>query len=172
MATEIKTWQIVDDTLTSLKSSLLEAGKKEKDHLEQWIKSCPSILGEDIAIIGEQVQTTSGPMDFLGIDRRGNTVIIELKRDKLPREALVQAIDYASDVSDWEMDRFREICQSFSGQAFEDFFQQHFEDVPLEDLSINQVQRLLLVGFALEEPLSRMVEWLSDKYASASMLSS
>src|SRR5271157_5528402 len=165
MATEIKTWQIVDGKLIHVKSTLPESGKKEKDDLEKWIKSYPSILGEDIALIGEQIQTTSGPLDFLGIDSSGNTVIIELKRDKLPREALVQAIDYASDVADWDLDRFREICKSYTNQTFEDFFQQRFEGISLEDLAINQAQRLLLVGFAIEETLSRMIEWLSDKYS-------
>lgn len=138
MATEIKTWQIVDGKLNPVHSSLPDTGRKEKDHLEQWIKTNPSILGADIALIGEQVQTISGPMDFLGVDRSGNTVIIELKRDKLPREALVQAIDYASDVAEWDLDRFREICKSFTSQSFEDVFQQHFENVSLEDLAINQ----------------------------------
>ena len=133
--------------------------------MEQWIKSNPSVLGDDIAIIGEQIQTSSGPMDFLGIDSSGNTVIVELKRDRLPREALVQAIDYASDVSDWDLDRFREICKSYTNQTFEDYFQQRFEGIPIEDLSINQAQRLLLVGFAVEESLGRMIEWLSDKYS-------
>lgn len=164
MATEIKTWQIIDGKLIPMKSSLIDSGLKEKEHLEQWIKSNPGLLGDDIAIIGEQVQTGSGPMDFLGIDSSGNTVVIELKRDKLPREALIQVIDYASDVSEWEIDRFQTICKTYTDQTFEDYFQQRFEGVSLEDLAINQVQRLLLVGFAMEESLGRMIEWLSDKY--------
>jgi RecB family endonuclease NucS len=97
MATEIKTWQIIDGKLTHITSSMVESQKKEREHLEQWIKSNPIILGEDIALIGEQVQTKSGPLDFLGIDVNGNIVIVELKRDSLPREALAQAMDYASD---------------------------------------------------------------------------
>lgn len=165
MTTEIKSWQIVDGKLVPIKSSLSENGRKEKDDLEQWIKSNPSVLGDDIALIGEQVPTSSGPMDFLGVDSSGNIVVVELKRDKLPRVALVQAIDYASDVAEWDLDRFREICKSYTGQTFEDYFQQRFEGIPIEDLAINQAQRLLLVGFAVEESLSRMIEWLSDKYS-------
>ncbi len=164
MATEIKTWQIVDGKLVPIKSSLAEHDRKEKDDLEQWIKSDPTVLGNDIAIIGEQVQTSSGPMDLMGIDSSGNVVIVEIKRDKLPREALVQAIDYASDVAGWDLQRFREICSTFTNQTFEDFFQHQFEGISLEDLAINQAQRLLLVGFAVEDSLSRMIEWLSDKY--------
>jgi len=165
MATEIKTWQIQNGKLTPLISSLPQNGKKEKDDLEQWIKSYPLILGEDIAVIGEQVQTSSGPIDFLGIDTSGNTVIVELKRDKIPREALVQAIDYASNVADWDVDRFREICQAFANQSLEDVLQERFEGIVVEDLAINQTQRLLLVGFAIEDSLARMIEWLSDKYS-------
>ena len=164
MSTEIKTFEIIDDKLIPIKTSLVKEGKKEKDHLEQWIKTNPEILGDDIAVIGEQVQTASGPVDFLGVDSTGNIVIIELKRDQLPREVIVQAIDYASDIANWEPERFREICQSFSGKPFEDFFQEKFEDIPLEDLAINQAQRLLLVGFSVEESLNRMIEWLSDNY--------
>lgn len=167
MATEIKSWQIISGELIPVKSSLPEEGRTERYDLEQWIKSNPSIIGNDIAIIGEQVPTACGPIDFLGIDNSGNIVIIELKRDMLPREALVQAIDYASNVSDWDMEQFGEICMKYNNQGFEEFFQQKFEEVMLEDISINQAQRLLLIGFSVEESLNRMIEWLSDKYSVA-----
>ncbi len=165
MASEIKSWQIIDGKLVPLQSSLVSDGKKERNDLEKWIKSNPQILGDDIVVIGEQVQTSSGPLDFLGIDNHGNTIIVELKRDKLPREALAQAIDYASDIAGWEIDRFREICKSYTGQELEDILQEKFEDISLEDLTVNQAQRLLLVGTAVEESLGRMIEWLSDSYS-------
>lgn len=165
MASEIKSWQIIDGKLVPLQSSLVDDGKKERNDLEEWIKSNPQILGEDIVLIGEQVATSSGPLDFLGIDNSGNTVIVELKRDRLPREALAQAIDYASDVSNWEIDRFREICKIYTGQDIEDLLQERFEDIALEDLTINQTQRLLLVGASVDESLGRMIEWLSDSYS-------
>ncbi len=167
MATEIKTWQIVNGKLTAISSSLADNGRKERDDLEQWIKSNPEILGNDIAIIGEQVQTKSGPLDFLGIDRYGNLVIVELKRDKLPREVLAQAIDYASDISLYEPDYLNEICQGFTGQALGDYLAEKFPETNFEEVAVNQAQRLLLVGFAIEEPLHRMIEWLSEKYSVA-----
>ncbi len=164
MATEINTWQIVDGKLTQVSSSLADNGRKEKDDLEQWIKSNPEILGNDIAIIGEQVYTKSGPLDFLGIDRSGNTVIVELKRNKLPREVLAQAIDYASDISSYEPDQLNEICLAFTKQTLGDYLTEKFSDTNFEEVVINQAQRLLLVGFSIEEPLHRMIEWLSEKY--------
>ena len=164
MATRIKTWEIIDEELKETEESMIEMARKEKDHLEKWIKTNPKILGEDILIIGEQVYTKSGPLDFLGIDNSGNIVIVELKRDRLPRDVLTQAIDYASDVSSWDIDKLNGICLEYSSQSLEDYISEYFEGVQLEDLVLNKAQRLLLVGFSIEEPLSRMIEWLSSNY--------
>jgi hypothetical protein len=164
MATEIQTWQIVNGKLTAVSNSLQESGRKEREHLEEWIKSNPQILGADIAIIGEQVLTKSGPLDFLGIDPFGNIVIIELKRDKLPREALSQAIDYASDIALYTNDQLNEICQKYTDNSIGDYLADRFPDTNWEEVGINQEQRLLLVGFTIDEPLHRMIEWLSERY--------
>jgi len=164
MTMEIKVWQIINGSLELIETTMIEAGRKETEDLEKWIKSHPSILGQDILIIGEQVPTKSGPMDFLGIDKSGNLVIIELKRDKLPREALAQAIDYASDVSTWDVDKISEICTKYTGQRLEDYLNENFGDVDLEKLTINKTPRILLIGFSIEESLQRMIEWLSDNY--------
>ncbi|MGB4644460.1 MAG: hypothetical protein WBH76_01015 [Dictyoglomaceae bacterium] len=164
MTTEIKVWQIVDGNLEATEASMIKAGKKEKDDLEKWIKTNPIILGDDVLVIGEQVQTKSGPMDFLGIDKFGNTVIIELKRDKLPREVLAQAIDYASDIASWDADKLSEVCTEFTNHSLQDCLSDKFAEINLEDLTINKNQRILLVGFAVDESLQRMIEWLSDNY--------
>jgi RecB family endonuclease NucS len=101
MATEIKVWQIINETLQPIETSMVEEKRLEK-HLENWIKTHPEILGENILIIGEQVSTNAGVIDFLGIDKEtGDLIIIELKRDRLGRDALAQAIDYASEVASW-----------------------------------------------------------------------
>ena len=164
MAKEIKTWEIINGELKEINGSLIEADRKEKEHLEKWIKTNPKILGEDIVIIGEQVYTRSGSLDFLGLDNSGNTVIVELKRDKLPREVLTQAIDYASDVATWDKDKLSEVCMQYNGQALYDYVSENLMGIELDDLVVNKAQRLLLVGLSIEEPLSRMIEWLSTNY--------
>ena len=95
MGTQIQSWQIKDGELQEIDTTLTEQGRTEAYDLETWIESNPTIIGQGLEIIGRQVQTQSGPLDLLGIDRSGNMVIVELKRDMLPREALAQAIDYA-----------------------------------------------------------------------------
>jgi len=163
MATEIGVWQIIDEKLEPIDISLADAGDMEKD-LEKWIKEYPQVLGQDMLIIGEQTRTKSGPLDFLAIDKYGNLVIIELKRGNLPRDVLAQAIDYVSDVASWDLDKINETCLKFTGVLLEDYLNENFENIDLENLNINETQRILLVGFSLDEALERMIEWLSDNY--------
>jgi hypothetical protein len=164
MSIQINTWEIINGELKPIDSSLQIGGRKEKDDLEKWIKANPKILGNDILLIGEQVYTKSGPLDFLGIDNNGNLVIVELKRDKLPRDVLTQAIDYASDIATWEVEKISEICMDFTGNSLEDYLTDNFENIELDDIIVNKAQRLLLVGFSIDEPLGRMIEWLSSNY--------
>jgi hypothetical protein len=103
-------------------------------------------------------------MDLLGLDGLGNLVIVELKRDKLPREALAQAIDYASDVADWSVEKISEMCSDYIGQSLEDYVAENFSEQNLEIVNINTSQRIMLVGFAIESSLERMINWLSDSY--------
>lgn len=166
MATEIKIWEVKNGKLSTIDStSMSKEGRREKEDLETWIKTDPSILGEGILLFGEQVQTKSGPLDFLGIDKEGNILVIELKRDKLPRDVLAQAIDYASDVATYTLDKLNEICKDYTKEKnLEELFMENFEEGDLEAISINQSQRILIVGTGTEESLERMIEWLSEHY--------
>jgi hypothetical protein len=166
MSTEIKLWEMKEGALIPSEISLAEAGRTEKNDLEQWIKSNSDILGEDIIIIGEQVMTKRGPLDFLCIDRSGNLVIVELKRDMLHREALAQAIDYTSDIASWDIDKLNSECEKYTGKKIEEYLSENFdlEDEELENISVNRFQKILLVGTRVDESLERMVEWLSNNY--------
>lgn len=164
MTTQIKTWQIVNRRLELLESSMIEEGKREAYDLESWIASNPAIVGPDLVIIGRQVPTKSGSLDLLAVDGAGNTVVIELKRDVLPREALAQAIDYASDVADWSIDKISEMCVKYTERSLDDLLNDSFPDTNLETININETQRIVLVGFSIESSLERMINWLSNNY--------
>lgn len=164
MATEIQAWEIIQGQLKPLDTSLAKEGRTEPLDLEEWLASDPSIIRPGLKVIGRQVTTRSGPLDLLAIDRSGNLTVIELKRDQLPREALAQAIDYASDVASWSIDKISEICAKYTGESLEDVFSDAFPDTDLESLAINEAQRIILVGFTIESSLERMIEWLSGGY--------
>jgi len=164
LATEIKVWQVENGVLRPLSTTMSEAGRKERQDLEAWIKTAPEILGQDILLIGEQVSVKSGNLDFLGIDRDGNTVIVELKRDMVPRVALAQAIDYASEIASWDVDKLNEACEKYRNQPLHVCMSECFSDVEIADISFNMAQRIMVVGSELEESLQRMIEWLFDKF--------
>jgi RecB family endonuclease NucS len=55
------------------------------------------MIADDFLVIGRQVRTDyDGYIDLLCLDSRGDTVIIELKRGRTPREVTAQSLDYAS----------------------------------------------------------------------------
>lgn len=164
MATRIRTWQIVDGKLKVIESSMAQEGRTEVYDLEAWIASDPSIVGPDLIVIGRQIATKSGPLDLLAVDKDGNLVVIELKREVLPREALVQAIDYASDLADWDIDRINAVCLKHAQKSLDDALTEQFPDINLESVNVNETQRIILVGFSIESSLERMIGWLSDHY--------
>ena len=166
MVNKIKIWQIVENELIPLNKTMKEEGRTEVNDLENWIRKTPEILGEELLIIGEQIVTKNGPLDFLAIDKNGNLVIIELKRDEVPREALGQAIDYASDIASWSLQEIDATCRNFTRMYLEDYIRNNFpiSNLKWEDISINQFQRILFVGTSIDESLQRMIEWLSKMF--------
>lgn len=164
MGTEIKTWEIRQGKPIPIESKLSDGGRTEVLDLESWIEADPSIIRQGMHLIGRQVLTSAGPLDLLAVDRSGDLVVIELKRDRLPREALTQAIDYASDLATWSVDKISEVCAKYTGETLQDLFSSNFPEVDLETTTINDRQRIVLVGFGADTALERMVEWLSDNY--------
>ncbi len=150
MATNIKAWEITEGQPKPLETSLANEGKTEALDLEEWLASDPSIIRPGLKLIGRQVATRSGPLDLLAVDRSGDLVVIELKRDQLPRAALAQAIDYASDVAPWSIDKIGDVCTKYTGETLEDVLSEAFPGIDLESLAVNQTQRIILVGFAIE----------------------
>ncbi|MGY8831654.1 MAG: endonuclease NucS domain-containing protein, partial [Pseudomonadales bacterium] len=65
--------------------------------LEDMIVSAPRLLSEEWMLIGRQESTgLGGRIDLLAIAPDASLVLIELKRDRTPRDVVAQALDYAS----------------------------------------------------------------------------
>jgi RecB family endonuclease NucS len=65
--------------------------------LEKLLVHQLDVLGSELLPIGRQVVTPSGKRtDILAVDPAGDLYIIELKRDRTPREAIAQLLDYGS----------------------------------------------------------------------------
>lgn len=141
----------------------------EESVLENWLENNSDDILEDgkLLIIGRQVTTNLGSIiDLLGIDREGNTVVIELKRDRTPRDTLAQALEYASFVEELDTDSLEEILQRYvndEGLNLSSYHRNYFELSPDEAVSFNKDQRIVLVGQRITGEIRQTASFLRKK---------
>jgi len=71
----------------------------ERNHIEDWVIRKPEILGEELYILSneyDKFDKTSERLDVLALDKQGNLVIVELKRDDSGKDVELQAVKYAA----------------------------------------------------------------------------
>ncbi|WP_265494807.1 PDDEXK family nuclease [Providencia heimbachae] len=139
--------------------------------LEKMILNDPAILSDQWMIIGHQENTlNNGRIDLLAIAPDASLILIELKRDRTPREVVAQALDYASWVDDLSADRLSQIYEKFSnGGNLGDAFKQRF-NVELEEESLNQSHQIIIVAAELDPSTERIVDYLSKNGISINVL--
>src|SRR3954466_5078484 len=96
--------------------------------IQDWIERDPELLGLDLLIIGREVTTADGgSIDLLGIDDEGNLAILELKRDRTPRDVIAQVLDYASWVTELTEREVKEIAQRYLKKSLDHAFLERFK---------------------------------------------
>jgi hypothetical protein len=114
-----------------------------------------------LLVIGRQVRTPYGKyIDLLGMDAEGNLHVLELKRDKTPRDVVAQALDYGSWVTTLDRDAVIEIANHHLGRptegAFEDVFGSSLPD------ELNGGMQLTIIATELDPSSERIVTYLRD----------
>ncbi len=164
-------WKIGEKGPTKLPETKLKEEKLLEEHLEDWIVADPSILGEPLLVIGRQVliPDTKDRLDVLAIDPQGNAVVIELKRGKLRDPVDVQALRYASYVSKWKFEDFENQARNFLGKDgdpdfnFNAVYEAFCEDSGVDEIpTLNQDQRMIIVGSSVRDKLGTVALWLRD----------
>lgn len=144
---------------------LREARLSDEKTLEKMIIAEPGILSDEWMLIGEQVATAHGGfIDLLAMTPDGGLVVIELKRDRTPRDVVAQALDYASWVDGLGGAKVRSIHEKFSnGGSLEDSFLERF-GTPLNDDTINEDQhQIVIVAASLDPGTERIVNYLNGR---------
>lgn len=157
MSREIGLWR-VDGAPVRVAASSLDL----ESTLEDLIDSDPEVLGESLLLIGRQVPTSHGKfVDLLAVDAEGTIRVLELKRDRTPREVVAQALDYGSWVQTLSHSDLLEIFESFRpGQAFEAAFFERFGTAPPEELNVGHT--LTIVAADVDAATERIVNYLID----------
>ncbi|MCO4312244.1 nuclease [Pectobacterium versatile] len=139
--------------------------------LEKMILNDPTILSDQWMIIGHQENTLDkGRIDLLAIAPDASLILIELKRDRTPREVVAQALDYASWVDDLTAERLSQIYEKFSGGGnLGEAFKRRFNS-ELEEESLNLSHQIIIVAAELDPSTERIVDYLSQNGISINVL--
>ncbi len=162
MPTEMKLWRIEEDTPKPIDQDKLDL----ESRLENWMRDDIGLMNDDLLVIGQQVPTDhTGDIDLLAMDSEANLVILELKKDKTPRDIVAQILDYASYVQKMGISEIGETVSAagfLDGKSLEEAFREKFGfDLPE---FVNQAHRMYIVASSLDSATERIVEYLSETY--------
>jgi len=161
--------------------------KREED-LHRLIAENPQLIAvEDngerklsMVTIGSHFRFPDGEIDILLMDAEGNLTLVELKRDRTPRDVVAQILDYASILYQNGINELEKAVKSQSSfsNGLEDILGLFKEEYPEynEELETDAIRKnmeksvsgkdlqLLIVSYDVEEPIRRVTEYLREIY--------
>lgn len=163
----------------------------ERYDLQEWLVSHPEALGEELLIIQKEFDGFDGTgerLDLLALDTKGQLVLIENKRDDSGRDAVWQALKYASYVAPFTSDDIEDVFAKYlfknrpeypdlEPNAFdadqvkntakiliERFLEEHQETgVAISTLNPRNSQRIILVAGEFRKEVTNTALWLLDR---------
>ena len=168
MPIELGFWRLNGNQPTRLESSGLDL----ESRLEDILASDLDILNPGLLLIGRQVPTSYGKfIDLLALDAQGNVVVIELKRDRTPRDVVAQVLDYGSWVRTLTGEQLASIFETFLakyrkelvGLSLDEVFCKRFGLKDMLD-ELNTQHELVIVASELDSSTERIVTYLADQY--------
>ncbi|SES24569.1 hypothetical protein SAMN04487944_1278 [Gracilibacillus ureilyticus] len=144
---------------------------KEREHIEEWIRKNPDILGEELLIIGHEYDKfeVNERLDLLAIDKDGSLVIIEVKRDNTGGHVDFQALKYASYCSRLSPSDILEIYKDYikkndiNVDALDEIlsFLNLDEKEELNNI-LNSTQRIIVIGKDIDKRILSVCAWLNE----------
>jgi hypothetical protein len=132
-----------------------------EERLEEMIEARVDILGlGNLFQIGRQVITDFGKrIDLLLIDAQGDLYVVELKKDRTPREVVAQSLEYGFWLQSLSFEAIRELyVKHHYGADFDSAFTTHFEaDLPE---AINNSHHLVVVATGMDTSTEQIVEYV------------
>ena len=154
---------------------LVEAKLPSEKLLEDMIVAAPGILSDGWMLIGRQEKTVAGGfIDLLAVTPDGSLVLIELKREKTPRDVVAQALDYASWVEDLKAADLADMFLRFRSRPdapadvkalpaeLGGAFKARFSQVLDED-TLNGNHQIVIVASSLDASTERMINYLNTR---------
>ena len=172
-------------------TQLKQHNLKERYDLQEWLVSHPEALGEELLMIQKEFDGFDGTgerLDLLALDTKGQLVLIENKRDDSGRDAVWQALKYASYVAPFTAEDIEEVFAKYLFKnrpsypdldlnAFdadqvkntakiliERFLEENQEmGVAISTLNPRNSQRIILVAGEFRKEVTNTALWLLDR---------
>ncbi len=147
---------------------------ESEQRLEDLLAHDLGVADPNLLLIGRQVPTAFGKfIDLLAIDPDGKLVVIELKKNRTPREVVAQLLDYGSWIRALEDDDIAGIFERYlqrhhpqhEGTSLDEAFCEKFNVPDLPEL--NSGHELVLVAGELDDSSERIIGYLADEYGVA-----
>lgn len=148
------------DSTSELSTTSLSTADIPESRLHRWFYDDPSaFLDEELLVIGHEVPIETGDrIDVLAIDREANLVVVEIKRGKMHKGIHAQGLNYVSHVAEWS---YEEIERCFDGWSTEGTLNQRLDEFcDDEEWSLNESQRLVILGNEVHNRTAKMATWL------------
>ena len=140
---------------------------RERQDIQEWVVANPTILGDDLLIIGKEFSDfdrTSERLDLLAVDRDGKLVIIELKRDDSGADVHWQAIKYASYFARATERDIINLLSHHEGISYDEAESKLQNHLGADDLNaLNNDRRIILASHRFAPQVTSAVLWLNEK---------
>ncbi|MEW6584954.1 MAG: hypothetical protein AB1442_05005 [Nitrospirota bacterium] len=157
-----------DDKFSSVEPMPFEGLPKEKELEELLAENLWDILfeGNELMPISQE-RSWQPEADIYALNRHGDLVIFELKRDFADSGAVHQLLRYCEKAAHFGYGKLEEIFRKYSKKDKADLREQHQADFdlehPLDKSSFNTRQHLIVVGNAGDEELIHNVDYWKSR---------
>jgi hypothetical protein len=144
-------------------------GLLERQDLSRWIELYPALLGEELMIVTteyDKFDKTNERLDLLAIDKDGNLVVVELKRDDSGKNVDLQALKYAAYCSTLTLAEIVKMYIRYHKKKGADLSPESAQQAILEFIEngdfeeLNDRPRIMLVAREFRPEVTASVLWL------------
>jgi hypothetical protein len=170
MPIEVALWRLGDQP-----SRVPFSGVDTELKLEQVLSQDISLVDPTLLLIGRQVPTAFGKyIDLLAMDADGNLVVMELKRNRTPREVVAQLLDYGCWIRTLEVEDIMAVFQAYQSKynpengdlSLDQVFTAKFDVAEMPE-TLNESHELMIVASELDDSTERIITYLSEEYGVA-----
>lgn len=150
------------------KSSLKSMGKKEID-LENWMAEHLHSLLKNLEMWRIHQETTSkSEADIIALDKEGNTIIFELKRESADYKSIGQIFSYWVKIANMNYEELEKIAKNHYKDNSIELNIKHFQEFNLRNViskeDFNEKSYLLVVAESASDNLWNIISFLRSRY--------